>query len=98
LFGINRAALEAFEAVDPGAAVVIVRRNPYWHGYGNLLTLTPPFRANDLILLYERGAEIDERLAATFDDLPVYRYDPEQPELLEQGLRGLQAPPTSLTK
>jgi 4-amino-4-deoxy-L-arabinose transferase-like glycosyltransferase len=79
LFGITRAGLDAFEAVDPGAAVVIVRRNPYWHGYGNLLTLESPFRESDLILLYERGPEIDARVAALFPGLCVYEYDPREP-------------------
>jgi hypothetical protein len=79
LFGITRSALEAFEEVNPGAAVVIVRRNPYWHGYGNLLTLTSPFRESALKLIYEGGPEIDARAAALFPDLPVFQYDPSTP-------------------
>jgi hypothetical protein len=79
LFGISRLGLEAFEAVDPGAAVVIVRRDPYWHGYGNLLTLTPPFRHSELRLVYERGPAVDARAAALFPDLPIYIYDPADP-------------------
>ena len=88
LFGISRSALEAFQAVDPGAAVVIVERDPYWHGYGNLLTLTPPFRESELKLLYERGPEIDARAAALFPELPAYRYDPGQPGRLYPAPRG----------
>jgi len=59
--------------------VVIVHRNPYWHGYGNLLTLTPPFLESELKLIYERGPEIDARAAALYPDLPVYHYYPEDP-------------------
>jgi hypothetical protein len=79
LFGISRSAIVAFQEVDPGAAVVIVHRNPYWHGYGNLLTLTPPFLESELKLIYERGPEIDARAAAHFPDLPVYHYYPDEP-------------------
>ena len=61
------------------ANVVIVRRNPYWHGYGNLLTLTSPYRQSELKLIYERGPEIDARAAALFPDLPRYLYDPAAP-------------------
>jgi hypothetical protein len=88
LFGINRAALEAFEAVNPGAAVVIVHRDPAWHGYGNLLTLTPPFHDSELKMLYERGPEIDARAAALFPGLPVYHYSPDNPGRLYSTLRG----------
>jgi 4-amino-4-deoxy-L-arabinose transferase-like glycosyltransferase len=83
LFGITRAALNAFEEVDPGRAVVIVRRNPYWHGYGNLLTLVPPFRESGLLLIYERGARIDAATAALFPDRPVFIYDPHAPGNLQ---------------
>ena len=79
LFGISRSAIVAFQGVDPGAAVVIVHRNPYWHGYGNLLTLAPPFLESELKLIYERGPEIDARAAALFPDLPVYHYYPDVP-------------------
>jgi hypothetical protein len=89
LFGITRAELTAFEQVSPGAAVVIVERDPYWHGYGNLLPLTAPFRESDLILLYERGPEIDARAAGMYPDLPVYRYDPLRPGLLVDGGSGI---------
>jgi hypothetical protein len=88
LFGITRSALAAFEEVNPGAAVVIVHRNPAWHGYGNLLTLTPPFREGELKLLYERGPEIDVRAASLFPDLPVYHYYPEEPGRLYSAPRG----------
>jgi hypothetical protein len=79
LFGISRSAMVAFQEVDLGAAVMIVHRNPYWHGYGNLLTLTPPFLESELKLIYERGPEIDARAAALFPDLPVYHYYPDEP-------------------
>jgi hypothetical protein len=79
LFGIDRSALEAFEEVNPGAAVVIVHRDPIWHGYGNLLTLTPPFRESQLKLVYDRGSEIDARAASFFAGLPVYHYYPDDP-------------------
>jgi hypothetical protein len=82
LFGITRSALTAFDEVNPGAALVIVERDPHWHGYGNLLTLAEPFRTSELILAYERGPEIDARAAALFPTLPAYRYDPAQPGLL----------------
>jgi hypothetical protein len=88
LFGITRSALEAFAAVKPGAAVVIVGRNPYWHGYGNLLPLTPPFRDSPLVLLYGRTPEIDARAAAFFPDLPVYHYYPDEPGHLYDAPRG----------
>jgi hypothetical protein len=88
LFGISRSAIAAFQEVDPGAAVVIVHRNPYWHGYGNLLTLTPPFLESELKLIYERGPEIDARAAALFPDLPVYHYYPDEPGKLYDALRG----------
>src|SRR3990167_2900925 len=86
LFGISRSAIVAFQEVDPGAAVVIVHRNPYWHGYGNLLT--PPFLESDLKLIYERGPEIDARAAALFPDLPVYHYYPDEPGQLPSSSRG----------
>ena len=82
LFGISRAALSTFDRVNPGAAVVIVERNPYWHGYGNLLTRTEPFSRSDLILVYQRDPEADRRAAAHFPALPVYRYDPTRPGVL----------------
>ncbi len=82
LFGITRTALSAFDRVNPGAAVVIVERNPYWHGYGNLLTLTEPFSESELILVYQRDPEADRRAAAHFPALPVYRYDPARPGVL----------------
>ncbi len=88
LFGISRSAMVAFQEVDPGAAVVIVHRNPYWHGYGNLLTLTPPFLESELTLIYERGPEIDARAAALFPDLPVYHYYPDEPGKLYDAPRG----------
>jgi len=88
LFGISRSAIVAFQEVDPGAAVVIVHRNPYWHGYGNLLTLTPPFLESELKLIYERGPEIDARAAALFPDLPVYHYYPDEPGRLPSSSRG----------
>jgi 4-amino-4-deoxy-L-arabinose transferase-like glycosyltransferase len=88
LFGITRSALEVFEEVNPGAAVVIVRRDPYWHGYGNLLTLVPPFRESDLLLLYERGGEVDARAAAHFPGLPIYIYNPRDPGRLDALPRG----------
>jgi 4-amino-4-deoxy-L-arabinose transferase-like glycosyltransferase len=88
LFGITRSALVAFEEVNPGAAAVIVHRNPAWHGYGNLLTLTAPFRESELKLLYERGPEIDGRAAALFPDLPVYHYYPDEPGRLYTTPRG----------
>jgi len=88
LFGITRAALAAFEEVNPGAAVVIVHRNPAWHGYGNLLTLTPPFLESEMKLIYERGPEIDARAAALFPDLPVYHYYPDEPGRLYTTPRG----------
>jgi hypothetical protein len=87
LFGISRSAIVAFQEVDPGAAVVIVHRNPYWHGYGNLLTLTPPFLESELKLIYERGPEIDARAAALFPDLPVYHYYPDDPGRLYASAR-----------
>jgi len=87
LFGITRAELAAFDEVKPGAAVVIVGRDPYWHGYGNLLTLTAPFRESELILLYTRGPEIDARAAALFPALPVYHYYPDAPGALFKGPR-----------
>jgi 4-amino-4-deoxy-L-arabinose transferase-like glycosyltransferase len=79
LFGIDRSSLEAFEAIDPSPAVVIVHRDPYWHGYGNLLTLTPPFRQSELVLIYERGPDIDAQAAALFKDRPIYHYYPDEP-------------------
>lgn len=82
LFGITRQALESFEAVHPGRALVIVRRNPYWHGYGNLLTLTAPFVESDLLLAYERGPEVDPEVVALFPGLPAYVYDPAEPGML----------------
>lgn len=82
LFGITRAGLESFERVNPGKAIVIVRRNPYWHGYGNLLTLTAPFAESDLLLIYERGPEVDPAVIDLFPDLPAYRYDPAEPGVL----------------
>ena len=82
LFGITRSALTAFDEVNPGAALVIVEGDPHWHGYGNLLTLAEPFRRSELILVHERGPEIDARVAALFPTLPVYRYDPAQPGVL----------------
>jgi 4-amino-4-deoxy-L-arabinose transferase-like glycosyltransferase len=88
LFGISRSPLEAFEAVDPGAAVVIVHRNPYWHGYGNLLTLTPPFRRSGLKLIYDQGPAIDARAAANFPGLPVYHYYPDEAGRLYTAPRG----------
>ena len=88
LFGITRAALAAFEEVNPGAAAVIVHRNPFWHGYGNLLTLTPPFLESELKLIYERGPEIDVRAAALFPALPVYHYHPDDPGRLYSAPRG----------
>jgi len=87
LFGISRSAIVAFQGVDPGAAVVIVHRNPYWHGYGNLLTLAPPFLESELKLIYERGPEIDARAAALFPDLPVYHYYPDVPGRLYASAR-----------
>lgn len=83
LFGIDRVALEAFERVNPGRALVIVRRNPAWHGYGNLLPLTAPFADGELLLIYERGPEIDPEVAALFSDRPAFIYDPAEPGLLE---------------
>jgi hypothetical protein len=82
LFGISRAALGAFEAVNPGVAVVIVQRDPVWHGYGNLLTLTEPFTESDLILVYQRSPEADERAAVLYPGLPTFRYDPAKPGVL----------------
>jgi hypothetical protein len=88
LFGITRSALQAFDEVNPGAAVVIVHRNPAWHGYGNLLTLTAPFRESELRLIYQRGPEIDAQVAALFPDLPVYHYYPDVPGQLHVAPRG----------
>ncbi len=88
LFGITRSALEAFEEVDSGRAVVIVHRAPAWHGYGNLLTLTAPFRGSELKLLYERGPEPDGRAAALFPELPVLHYYPDEPGRLYAAPRG----------
>jgi len=87
LFGITRASLEAFQRVDPGAAVVVVRRNPAWHGYGNLLTLTAPFRESALLLVYERGPEIDAAVVGLYPDLAAFVYDPAQPGRLERWRR-----------
>jgi hypothetical protein len=83
LFGIDRAALSAFEAVHPGRALVIVRRDPIWHGYGNLLPLTEPFSPSELLLAYSRGDEIDSALAEDFPGLPVFVYDPAAPGRLQ---------------
>lgn len=82
LFGITHQALASFESVNPGTALVIVRRNPNWHGYGNLLTLTAPFTESDLLLAYERGPEIDPEVIALLPGLPAYSYDPAEPGIL----------------
>jgi hypothetical protein len=70
-------------AVSTGSgAVVIVQRDPVWHGYGNLLTLTEPFTESDLILVYQRSPEADERAAVLYPGLPTFRYDPAKPGVL----------------
>jgi hypothetical protein len=79
LYRIDRASLESFAAVAPEQGLVIVERNPHWHGYGNLLTLTPPFAESELLLALDRGPSVDDRLRAEFPGLPFYRYAPDDP-------------------
>ncbi len=79
LYRIDRTSLEAFAAVAPTRALVIVERNPYWHGYGNILTLTSPFAETELRIALERGPAVEARLRAEYPDLEFYRYDPEMP-------------------
>jgi hypothetical protein len=71
--------VRAFEEVAPDRGLVFVHVMYSWTDYGTLLTLTPPFVDNQLILAYSGSEAEDAALARAYPDLPVYHYYADQP-------------------
>ncbi len=78
LYGMSRAAQRPFENVDLGPVLIIVHPIRHWSEYGTLITLEPPFRESDLLFVFSRGREQNERVAAAFPGRRVYHYYPDE--------------------
>jgi len=80
LYGISRSAMAPFESADLGRALVIVHVEQHWMEYGTLLMRASPFSDNDdTLLVINRGAGQDERLARAFPDRWIYHYYTRDP-------------------
>jgi hypothetical protein len=84
LYGISRSALAAFEQTEFEGTLVVVHTLETWAEYGTLLTLTPPFSDNDLVLVYSRSNSANARVIAAFPDRPVYHYYADEPGVLHE--------------
>lgn len=79
LYGVSRQKMEPLRAAHLDHALVVVHPVRDWWDYGALLTLTPPFADNDLLLICSWGPEEDRRAASFFPDRRVYHYYPDEP-------------------
>ncbi len=81
LYNIRRERMRPLEQAGLQRALVFVHYD-HWTDYGTLLTLSPPFRGGELLLVFSRGASADRRVMQAFPDLPAYHYDPDEPGVL----------------
>lgn len=79
LNNISRSNHRPFEVADFERTLVFVHPHEIWTEYGTLLTLTPPFSDDDLVLVYSRGPVADARLAAMYSGWEILHYYPDEP-------------------
>jgi hypothetical protein len=78
---VSRDHLEPFEQENLEHALVFVHVLNRWTEYGTLLTLTPPFSEDGLVLVYSSGGETDARVAAEYSGWNIYHYYPDEPDV-----------------
>lgn len=82
LYQISREPIGRLNQINLGRALVLVDANR-WFEYAPYLLLTQPYKDSELLVAWSPSRERDQVLVQTYDDYEIFRYDPQQPEVLQ---------------